>query len=105
SAPFLQWVLPVPPGKRAPRPLVRERTQEAALQAAQRIAPRVRETMVHAERLLKPDVTEADLAPQASQIVPTRLELTVLYIPGASHARLITWTASAYGRNWTATWE
>jgi hypothetical protein len=105
SATFLRWVLPVPPGKRAPRPMVRERTQEAALQAAQRIAPQVRERMVHAERVLKPDATEADLAPQASQIVPTRLELTVLYIPSASHARLITWTSSTYGRSWTATWE
>jgi hypothetical protein len=104
SAPFLQWVLPVPPGTRAPRPLVRERTREAALQVAQRISPRVRERIVHAERLLKPDVTEADIAPQPSQIVPTRLDLTVLYIPGASHARLITWTSTA-GRNWTATWD
>jgi hypothetical protein len=83
---------------------VRERTPEAALQAAQRISPEVRERMVHAERLLKPGVAEADLAPQPSQIVPTRLDLTVLYIPGASHARLITWTSTA-GRNWTATWD
>src|SRR5262249_9370775 len=79
TAPFMQWVLPVPPGKRSPRPLVRERTPEAALQAAQRLTSQAREAMIHAERLLKPDVTEADFTPQPSQIVPTRLELTVLY--------------------------
>jgi hypothetical protein len=59
--------------------------------------------MLRVERKVKPEATETDIAPQASQIVPTRLELTVLYIPGASHARLITWTSTA-GRNWNATW-
>ena len=41
-----------------------------------------------------------ELAGRSWQLVPTRLNLTVLYIPGSSHSRLITWT-SADGRNWT----
>jgi hypothetical protein len=58
-----QWVQP---GwrKYLPSP-VRERTPEAALQAARRIDPAVTE----------------------SQIVPTRLEMTVLYTPSASNVR------------------
>jgi hypothetical protein len=64
----------------------------------------VGEATLHVERTFKPEAAEVDLAPQASQIVPTQLELTVFYIPGARHARLVTWT-STQGRNWTSTWE
>jgi hypothetical protein len=51
---------------------------------------RNREAMRRVERREPPEVSEAEVVPQASQIVPTRLELTVIYIPGASHTRLIT---------------
>ena len=84
--------------------MVRERTPAAALQAAQRLWPQIREAILRMGRRGRSEMSEADLAPQASQIVPTRLELTVVYIPGASHTRCITWTSSQ-GRNWNATWE
>jgi hypothetical protein len=58
------------PGQRAPRPPVRERTRDAALQAARRI----------------------DLQAEATQIHPTQLQLAVIYIPGASNKRSV-WVA------------
>jgi RNA polymerase sigma-70 factor, ECF subfamily len=103
-ASHVPWVMPVAPGRRGPRAPVRERTREATLAAAQRIFPQIRQAMLHLERRAKPEATEAEIAPQASQITPTRLELTVLYVPGASHARCITWTSTS-GRSWHATWE
>jgi hypothetical protein len=101
---FLPWVMPVSAGKRAPGPIVRERAPAAALQVAQRLFPQVREAILRVGRRGRPEMSEVDIAPQASQIVATRLELTVVYIPGALHTRLITWT-STQGRNWNATWE
>jgi hypothetical protein len=65
-----QWVVPVVPGRqgtRAVRPAVRERTREAALQAARRVDP------------------QADDA----QIVPTTLKCTIIYIPSTSNSRAI----------------
>jgi RNA polymerase sigma-70 factor (ECF subfamily) len=100
----LQWVLPVAPGRRAPRAPVRERTREAVLQSARRLYSQLQETLLRVERKLNPQVDPSELSPRESQIVPTRLNLTVLYVPGAAHSRLITWT-STEGRNWTTTWE
>jgi hypothetical protein len=63
-----RWVIPITPGRegtRAVRPPARGKTRETALQAARRIDP------------------QAD----DSQIVPTALGCTILYIPGASNAR------------------
>jgi hypothetical protein len=65
---WLSWVMPITPGRdgrRALRPPVRARTREATLEAARRIDP------------------QAD----ATQIVPTSLNLAVLYVPGASNRR------------------
>jgi hypothetical protein len=65
---WTRWVIPVEPGpqgKRALRPLVRERTREAALQAARRADPRADE----------------------SRIAASGLDLTILYLPGTSSAR------------------
>ena len=83
---------------------VRERTREAALQAARRLFPQLQETLLRIERRLNPQVDPSELRFQESQIVLTRLNLTVLYVPGAAHSRLITWTGAG-ARNWTATWE
>jgi hypothetical protein len=63
---WLQWIVPVEPGpqgRRALRPQVRERTLEAALAAARRLDPQA----------------------EATQIVPTVLNLTILYVPGRSN--------------------
>jgi len=49
------------------------------------------EGALRAARRLKPGRTEAELIPQEAQIVPTALNLTVLYLPGASHARPVRW--------------
>jgi hypothetical protein len=54
-------------GRRAFRPLIRERTREAALQAVSRIDP------------------QADPA----QIVPSGLDLAIVYLPGTSNRRPI----------------
>jgi hypothetical protein len=47
--------------------------------------------MVQVVRRLKPQFDAAQLGPQEAQIVPTELNLTVLYVPGASHTRAIRW--------------
>jgi hypothetical protein len=64
------WVMLAEPGRegrRSFRPLVRERTPEAALQAVRRIDP------------------QADPA----QIVSTGLDLAIVYLPGTSNRRPI----------------
>jgi hypothetical protein len=100
---WLQWVMPAGPGRRAPRPPVRERTREAALQAARRVSPQLVEAMLQAARHLKPDFDEREMLPQETQIVPTTLDLTVLYLPGASHARPLH-LANAQNTNTNGTW-
>jgi hypothetical protein len=107
---WLQWVIPLAPGepltttgRRAPRPPVRERTREAALQAARRIDPQLLARMVQANRRFQPGFDEREMEPQESQIVPTGLDLTILYLPGASHARCAQWT-DARGSTSNATW-
>jgi hypothetical protein len=91
---WLQWVVPSEPGRRAPRTPLRARSRSAALQAAQQIAAPVREGILRAVRELTPAVPEAQLAPQEAQVRPTELELTIVYIPGASHARAIRMVSS-----------
>jgi hypothetical protein len=79
SSDWQNWVIllePGPLGRRALRPAVRERTREAALQAARRIDP-------HAD---------------PSEIFPTRLGLKMVYMPGSSNKREI-WIV---GANWMA---
>jgi hypothetical protein len=81
---WLQWVMPVEPGRqgsRAVRPPARERTQEAALQAARRVDPQVDE----------------------AQIVPTTLKCTIIYIPGVSNTRAIRHVGLDHDL-WTNTW-
>jgi hypothetical protein len=103
---WLQWVVPLGlgwHGKRAPRPQVRERTREAALAAARRIAPQLSQEVVDAMRQLDPRHEAVPIVPDDSQIVPTKRDLTVIYIPGATHKRLIqyispsTWITNGTG--------
>jgi RNA polymerase sigma-70 factor, ECF subfamily len=101
---WYRWVMPTADGKRVPRLLLRERTREAALEAARRYFPPFAPAMVKAERTFTPGVTEAQVAPQAKDVVPTRLELQITYIPGSSHRHAIV-TFIPGGDDWRATWE
>jgi RNA polymerase sigma-70 factor (ECF subfamily) len=80
-----QWVIPLEPGpegRRMPRPPVRQRTREAALQAARRIDPQV---------------TEAE-------IVPTELDLVFIYIPGRVNRTQI-YMVRPQSQTGSPTWE
>jgi hypothetical protein len=103
---WLQWVVPLGlgwHGRRAPRPQVRERTREAALATARRIAPQLSQEVVDAMRQLDPRHEAVPIVPDESQIVPTKRDLTIIYIPGATHKRLIqyispsTWITNGTG--------
>jgi hypothetical protein len=60
-----KWVVRDSPEKRTLRPMVRERTRAAALQAARRFDPQIDETQIH----------------------PTVLDLVVIYTPGLLNRR------------------
>jgi hypothetical protein len=81
----LRWVVPLgpaPEGRLLLVPVVREKTREAALQALRRLDPRIREAAWQAVRRL--DRPSQQPPPnEEAQIVPTRLELVTLYIPGS----------------------
>jgi RNA polymerase sigma-70 factor (ECF subfamily) len=88
-----RWVVslePGPQGRRALVPLVRGRTREAALQALMQVDPPIREALMRSIQRADP---RAEAVPPAweSLIHPTRLDLTVVYIPGMSNARPIRW--------------
>jgi hypothetical protein len=97
---YTRWVIPLEPGpqgRRVPRPIVLERTQEAALQAVQRIDPRLREALVEASRPAdaqgepgaRGGLSREQRVIEEEQIFPTRLDLIFVYIPGSSNARPI----------------
>jgi hypothetical protein len=91
---WLQWVIPLEPGfggRRVVRPQVRERTREAAIDAARRLAPTLSDRVVQALRRFDPRGEVIPMVPNASQIVPTSLELTIIYFPGNSNKRPIVW--------------
>jgi hypothetical protein len=91
---WLQWVIPLEPGfggRRVLRPQVRERTREAALDAARRLAPTLSDRVVQALRRFDPRGEVIPMVPDASEIVPTSLELTLIYFPGNSNKRPIVW--------------
>jgi hypothetical protein len=101
---WYRWAMPTADGKRVLRPPLRERTREAALQAARRYFSPFAAPMVKAERAFKPTVTEAQLVPQEADIVPTARELQITYFPGSSHRHpFVTFRPS--GDDWRATWE
>jgi hypothetical protein len=88
SGQWFRWVVPMKPGRdgwRVPRPTVRERTRELALQALRRVDPQIREAAVHTWAL--PDQPDAARRPPPleAQIFPTELSLTFVYIPGRSN--------------------
>jgi hypothetical protein len=88
---YTRWVVPLeagPRGKRVLRPPVQERTREAAVEALHRIDPKIREALLQSMRRGDPRVDAAPPDDEA-QIVPTRLNLTVLYVPGDTNARTI----------------
>jgi hypothetical protein len=89
-----RWAVTVDPGlpgRRILMPPVREKTREAALQAAQRAFPAVTPEMLQAARQSDPQIDAAQLAPQPAQIFPTELDLVIVYIPGVTKERAIRW--------------
>jgi hypothetical protein len=83
-----RWVLPEEPGPQGQRVLrapVRERTREAALAAARRAEPQVRQALVMLARSQQLPEKEVDRSLQEAEVVLTRLYLTIVYIPGASN--------------------
>jgi hypothetical protein len=80
---LLRWLVPVDPGpyvRLVPRPVVRERTREAALQALRRVDPQVRAAVLAAAGRNDPRLL-AEPASDEAQIVPTELNLTLVYAP------------------------
>jgi RNA polymerase sigma-70 factor (ECF subfamily) len=99
SSTYTRWVVPLEPGPRGARvlrPLVREQTREAALQAVRRIDPSIREALLRALRRKDPRVADTPYAAEEEQILPTQLGLAIAYIPGLTNARGI-WVV--YGGN------
>jgi hypothetical protein len=79
---------------------VRERTREAALQALRRLDPQIREAVRATlqglvDRGALPSTTA--FPPEEEQIVPTRLDLVTIYIPGTAKNRVIFWRRSHQG--------
>jgi hypothetical protein len=60
---------------------VHERTRAAALQAARRIYSPASEAVLPARRRTEPSSDPFRLVPQPEQIVPTELDLNVVYLP------------------------
>jgi RNA polymerase sigma-70 factor (ECF subfamily) len=89
---LLRWLVPVdlgPDGRRLiPRPLVRERTREAALQALRRLDPQMRAAVRAAAGRSDPRFLAEPVSDEA-QIVPTELNLTLLYIPVRQSALVV----------------
>jgi hypothetical protein len=93
----LRWVVRSTPDgedRWLPVPAVRERTREAALQAMRRVDPRIRAAvqtagLAAAGTAVVPATTA--LPPEEAQIVPTRLDLTTIYIPGTAKAPAVFW--------------
>jgi hypothetical protein len=87
--PWLQWTVlltPEPTGRRVLLPPIRARTREAALAAARRLDPRLREAIIQALRRSDPR-SPASMTVDESEIIPTRAELTIVYIPGLTNRR------------------
>jgi hypothetical protein len=86
---YTRWVVPLDPGpqgRRVSRPPARGRTREETLAAVRRVDRGLREALLQAVRRTDPRV-EPDLdAFDQEQIFPTQLDLTFVYIPGATNA-------------------
>jgi hypothetical protein len=80
-----RWVFPLEPGSRGRRalmPSIRERTRDAALREALRLAPQPSEAVLSLMRRTDPQFDPSQLVPQPDQIVATDLDLNIAYIPG-----------------------
>jgi hypothetical protein len=86
---YTQWVVPLEPGpkgRRVPRPVVRERTKEAAIEALRKVDSQLRQATWEAMRRSDPRLPAAP-PDDAAQIYPTQLRLAIVYVPGGTNAR------------------
>jgi RNA polymerase sigma-70 factor, ECF subfamily len=92
----LRWAVRPGPGREGqwlPVPEVRERTREAALEALRRIDPRIRDAVRRTalENAARVGMPATNLPSEEAQIVPTKLDLVTIYIPGTAKDRVIFW--------------
>jgi hypothetical protein len=103
-----RWMVPLEPGprgRRVLRPLVVGRTREEVLQAVHRIDPRLRETLLQVARRDDPRLEVSPHVVEEDQIAPTRLELSFLYVPGATSVRPIHLQTSFASYNMGTAWD
>jgi hypothetical protein len=89
---YTRWVIPLEPGpqgRRVLRPIVQQRTREAALQAVRRVDPDLRQALLEEVRRADPRLEASPSVVEEDQIYPTRLDLCFVYMPGATNARSI----------------
>jgi RNA polymerase sigma factor (sigma-70 family) len=86
---YLVVVEPGEHGRWMPRPPIRERTREAAIEAVRQVAPEIRNRAIHTLQDLRGRQDPEPDAPWEAQIFPTTLNLTVIYVPGASNERMV----------------
>jgi RNA polymerase sigma-70 factor, ECF subfamily len=85
-----RWVVPlepIPRGQRVLRQPVRERTRGAALAAVRRVDPQQLEAL--AQEWQRQDPRAATPPTDEAHIFPTKLNLTIVYIPGSSNQRSV----------------
>jgi RNA polymerase sigma-70 factor, ECF subfamily len=83
---WMYYMVVVEPGRDArwvPRPRVRERTREAVIEAVRRLDPMIQERALHTGKHPEPPV------PLEAQVFPSELNLTFVYISGASNGPLV----------------
>jgi hypothetical protein len=89
---WYRWVAPVVPGRegrRAIMPPVLGRTRDETLAAARRVDARLLEAILPEAQRLRPEIRSAAMVPDAGEIIPTELNLRLVYIPGLSSRRNI----------------
>jgi hypothetical protein len=104
---WLRWVIPIVPGREGRRtlmPPVLERTRAAALEAARRLFPTIRDRLLRALQRGEAAIDAAEIAPQETQIVPTELNLTMVHIPGDANRRQLHMVTAAHGMGVWNTW-
>jgi hypothetical protein len=83
-----RWALPLEPGPQGRRVLqapVRERSREAALAAARRAEPGLREALLKLTRHHQMPDEKVDELLRSADVAPTRLYLAIVYVPGAAN--------------------
>jgi RNA polymerase sigma-70 factor (ECF subfamily) len=100
---WLRYVVPLERGKRVPLPPVRERTREAALASLRRVDPQIQEGIRQACRRADPRTDTASLD-EATQIVPTTLELAIIYMPDSTNKRNVRVVWGIGGNSVISTW-